>query len=166
MRVLPGAILILCFHLLEGIAVWDQPGHLLRPNLLLLPVIYFALWFPIHQAVFAAIAAGLLRDVYSVDPFGLSGLSFGVAAVAVSSLREEVFREHPLTQILLAGLVALIPAAFTLGHVALTGSPAGAAALLRPSLIQALQTALFAPLFIIPLQSMGSIFGKPDPYRY
>lgn len=158
------AILILTVLGVEAIAVWDQPGHLLRPNLLLLPVIYFALWFPLRQAIFAALAAGLLRDLYSLDPFGLSALSFAVSAVVVAVLREEIYREHPLTQILLAGLVALIPGGATLGHLAMSGAQAGPS-LIGSSASQALHTALFAPLIILPLKSLGPLWGQPAPYR-
>ncbi|MCZ6601783.1 MAG: rod shape-determining protein MreD [Planctomycetota bacterium] len=165
MRAWSVALLFLGMLLLEGTTVWDQPGGLLRPNLLLLPVIYLALWFPLRKAIFAAVAAGLLKDLYSIDPFGLSAVSFAVVSVVVSGLREAIYREHPLTLLFLAGFVSLIPPGFTLLYLSLYGSTSAALALVGQTLLQALHTALMAPLIILPIRSLGPLWGEPLPYR-
>ena len=165
MRPIPVSLLLLSILVVQVAALWGRVGEALRPDLLLLPCIYFALWFPVRQAALAAVAAGFLRDLHSIGPMGLSSLSFATAAVAVAALREEVYREHPLTQAIIGGTVSLIPIGFTLIHLILIGSFAALPDLVGPGCISALHTALFAPLLIGPLRAMGGLWGQPAPYR-
>lgn len=137
-------ILIIAVALLEAIALWDRPGRLLRPDLLLLVCIYAGLWLSLREAVLLALTAGFLRDLHSLGPLGLHAVALATATVITYAIREELYREHPFTHILLAGVLAWIPPALTVLHV----GPGSIPYLIAPAALVALHTAIFAPIFI------------------
>ena len=62
-----------------------------KPDLLLITVLFFALYRRAKWAGFTGILAGLLRDVFTVNPFGISILYFGFLGKIGSFLGRYIF---------------------------------------------------------------------------
>ena len=160
MRPVPIALCLIGVAALQATAIWDRPQAPVRPDLLLLLSIAFALGFPLRRAIGVALAAGLLRDLYSVAPLGTATLSFCLVACVISAVRDEIYRAHPLTHILLTACVAWVPIAVALTPIALGDGVAAALPILRRSPWFVAQTALFAPLVIVPVLAAAPIWAE------
>jgi rod shape-determining protein MreD len=123
-----------------------------RPDLLMPVIIFATLFFPDpSRALGAAWGVGLLRDLGSAGPLGQYALIYLVIAVAVSSMRPLLFREHPFTQAAVAGIGAGIAG---LASAACTAALAGGVPLglcFARAGVSALATALVAPVAIFLL---------------
>lgn len=73
-------ILFVLFFFLIEFFLFNTAGRWLMPNLLLLLVIYFNLKFGIRYSILAAVLAGILKDSFSVDIFGLNIFTFVLCA--------------------------------------------------------------------------------------
>lgn len=80
-------ICILVFFLAEFF-LFNMAGRVLMPNLLLLAIIYFNLAFGIRYSVYAAVLAGVLKDSFGADIFGVYTLSFVVCAYMTTVLKK------------------------------------------------------------------------------
>ncbi len=86
-----------------------------RPDLLLLVAVCIAAREPLRKgwrwnAFWIGWAAGLLEDIYSAGsylPLGTAALVFGLVAVAVSRLSEDLFLESALAQVLILAPVCV-----------------------------------------------------------
>ena len=67
--------------------LFNLAGRWFMPNLLLLAIIYFNLAFGIRYSIFTAILAGMLRDSFSTDIFGLNIFSFMLCAYMTTVLK-------------------------------------------------------------------------------
>lgn len=164
MRPVPVTLLLLAVGLLQAVAVWDRPDALVRPDLLLITSVAFALGFPLRRAIPVAFAAGLLRDIHSVAPFGVSALTFSLVACAVALVRDEIYREHPITHVLLTALVAWIPVGGVLAPTALAGGWTACLPILPRAAVFVAHTALFAPLLVLPLLAAAPLWAERPSY--
>ncbi|MFC1807821.1 rod shape-determining protein MreD [Candidatus Omnitrophota bacterium] len=73
-----------------------------KPDLLIILVIFFALSFSSHQAKRLAIVIGLLKDVTSASLLGSYTLSFLILAMIISYHQNKFFRERISTQMMIA----------------------------------------------------------------
>jgi len=67
-------------------------GPWLRPNLLLLLVVFFNLFRGIRYSLFTAIVAGLFRDSFAVHAFGIHIFSFVMCAYLTTFLKWYFYR--------------------------------------------------------------------------
>jgi rod shape-determining protein MreD len=72
-----------------------------KPDLLLLLVVFFAIFFGPAAGAEAGFAAGLLKDAYSLDIFGVNIVLLSLMGFVVGILSPKLFRESKLTQSLL-----------------------------------------------------------------
>jgi rod shape-determining protein MreD len=83
-----------------------------EPNFGLLAVVFICINAPRHPALLASFALGAIQDLATQQPFGLFAFSYGLAALAITSVAQMVYREHPLTHfsctLLAAGLTGLV----------------------------------------------------------
>jgi rod shape-determining protein MreD len=79
-------VCVLIFFLAEFF-LYNLAGRWFMPNLLLLVVIYFNLAFGIRFSIFAAILAGILKDSFSADIFGLNIFSFVLCSYMTTFLK-------------------------------------------------------------------------------
>ena len=70
-RIIFVPVCVFLFFLIEFI-LFNMFGSWFMPNLLLLLVIYFNFSSGIRYSIFAAVLAGILKDCFSVDVFGLN----------------------------------------------------------------------------------------------
>lgn len=78
-----------------------------RPDLLLISILFFSLFSERASAIEAALAGGILRDLLTVGPFGIHTLLFGAAAWMVSFYSDKIYKEFFLTQVVLAAVAGV-----------------------------------------------------------
>jgi rod shape-determining protein MreD len=121
--------------------------HRIGPDLLFLVAVYYLLQAPPAEALLAAWAAGLTLDLFSDVRVGTFALSFGLVGLAVIRIREMLFKDHPLTQLVVAlvgcGLSQILARAIT--ALLEPSLQWGLADVLLGALYTALYTAILAP---------------------
>lgn len=85
-KILLVPICVLVFFLAEFF-LFNLAGRWFMPNLLLLAIIYFNLVFGIRYSIFTAVLAGILKDSFSTDIFGLYIFSFVLCAYMTTVLK-------------------------------------------------------------------------------
>ncbi|MFT5170196.1 MAG: rod shape-determining protein MreD [Candidatus Omnitrophota bacterium] len=75
------------FYLIEFI-LFNTVGHLFKPNLLLLLVIFTNFAFGIRYSIFTAVLAGVVKDSFSTGVFGINFFSFILCAYFVTFLMQ------------------------------------------------------------------------------
>ena len=77
------------------------------PNVLLILVVFLNLYRGTRYSVTAALLAGLLKDAYSPDAFGLHMLAFVVSAYATTILKRGIYQAGSmLSRVLLVFLIS------------------------------------------------------------
>lgn len=71
-----------------------------RPDWLLVVVVFLALHAPTRDAVIGAWLLGGLADLMTLERLGFVSLSYGLAALIIVSLREYLFRNRRVTQVI------------------------------------------------------------------
>jgi len=136
-----------------------------RPDWVLVMVIFYALHAKTPDSVIAGWALGLMADLLTVERFGLLSLSYGLAAAAVASVREYLFRSRAVTQFAVTLAVGvLMQTAWQIYRRALyapLGSWAGD--WVSNGLLASIYTAAWAPLFHRGLLSIARTLGIPRP---
>jgi len=72
-----------------------------KPDLLILLVVFFAIFFGPSTGAEAGFVYGLLKDTYSLDIFGVNFLLLSLTGLIAGILSPKLFRESKLTQVLL-----------------------------------------------------------------
>ena len=72
-----------------------------RPDLLVLLVIFFAIFFGPSAGAEAGFVSGLFKDTYSLDIFGVNIVLLSLTGFIVGGLSPKLFKESKLTQALL-----------------------------------------------------------------
>lgn len=138
-----------------------------RPDFVLIAVIFFALHGRGLDAVIAGWALGFAADLQSVQRFGLMALCYALVAYGVYSIRPYLFRRHPLAQFLVTFVSGILVYALliTITRVEASmwgGSPRAGWGL---AFWVSLYSAVFAPFVQRLLLSCSSVLGLETP-RY
>lgn len=138
-----------------------------RPDALLVIVVFFALYARPYDAVVGAWIVGLGSDLLTIERFGFLALSYASAALLVVSVREYLFRFHPITQFAMTAVTALLLQFVWLIYRRILYQPIESLPIeLISSVIWAsLYTACFAPPVHKVLLKLSRLFGIPQP-RY
>src|SRR3954451_19662935 len=81
------------------------------PNLGLLAALFIALNAPKEPALLGCFLLGLMQDLLTEQTLGLYAFSYGLIAMFVMSTQQLLYREHPLTHVLVAFAASIICAA-------------------------------------------------------
>jgi rod shape-determining protein MreD len=128
--------------LLQTAVAWSGLLPAIPIDLLLALALLYGLSAPVHDARLAALAAGLLADLFTLGPVGLRAFAFGLAGLLVTQLRARANRELWWVRLGLGAVAALPGQILILLHFLLLQ---GAGALtLRDVLGQAVLTSLVA----------------------
>jgi rod shape-determining protein MreD len=134
-----------------------------RPDLLLVYVLFFALYGRRLHAVVGAWGIGAVADLMTVERAGLLSLTYFAAAAMVTLIRDSVFRYESVTQFAVVQLTGLVVQIGWLGYrIAIYPAfdpPWGTAAV--GALAAAAYTALLAPLLYRLLLRAPALFGLP-----
>ena len=72
-----------------------------QPDILLISVLFLGLYSEHRYAVEMGMTAGLLRDIVSTGPFGANLVLFGITGYLASAHSNKIYKEYPLSQIIL-----------------------------------------------------------------
>ena len=90
------AIIILeCTVLVRLSFFWNQP------DILLVAVLFFSLFFDYKRSLEVGIAAGLIRDLVTSGFFGINTVLFGAVAFLVSFYSDKIYKDFFMAQVLL-----------------------------------------------------------------
>jgi rod shape-determining protein MreD len=79
-----------------------------KPDLLVLLVVFFALFFGPSTGAEAGFVAGLFKDTYSLDIFGVNSVLLCLVGLVAGILSPKLFRESKLTQSLLVFVFSVL----------------------------------------------------------
>ncbi|MCP5003826.1 MAG: rod shape-determining protein MreD [Planctomycetes bacterium] len=89
--------------LLSSISVFD-----IHPDLFFIFAVYFSLTFNLTRSFHVNWAAGLTKDIFSDNLFGLNTIMFVLTGYLLSMIREDIYRKHLFTQILVTFIISII----------------------------------------------------------
>lgn len=96
------AALFLQLTVLEYIKIFGA-----EPDLMLICVIFFALFFGRGCGFESGIAAGFLRDIFALDFFGINAFTLGITGFVAGMLNEKFSKESGRTQLVLVGFLTI-----------------------------------------------------------
>ncbi len=145
MRWISFAVLACVFLILQtSLAGWVEVLGV-RPDWVLILVLYYALHARGSDAMLAGWILGMLVDLCGSERMGLFALTYGLCAASVVRVRGLLFRDHPLSDFLVTCVFALIAqllhVVYRLGYVPGTSAPAA----IGEAVLTALYTAAWAP---------------------
>lgn len=72
-----------------------------EPDLILLCVIFFALFFGPRSGLETGLVAGALRDIFTFDIFGVNAFVLGMTGLAIGILNDRLLKESRMTRTML-----------------------------------------------------------------
>lgn len=96
----------------------------IRPDWLLVVVVFFALYARPTEAVLGAWIIGFCADLMTIERLGLMALSYALAALLVISIRDYLFCHRPATQFAVTLMVCLMVRAVWCGYRRILYDPA------------------------------------------
>ncbi|MFH1753385.1 MAG: rod shape-determining protein MreD [Candidatus Omnitrophota bacterium] len=94
-------LVIFIILLLESTVMHEIGFDNVRPNLMLIFIIFVGLFSDWREALEAGIVGGLLRGAFTTSPVGINLTIFSLCALLANYCRNKVYRESFLTQIAL-----------------------------------------------------------------
>ncbi len=140
-----------------------------RPDWLLVVVVFLALYVPSKPAVIGAWIIGISADLMTVERMGFIALSFALTALAILSIRDYLFRNHWSTQlaITLVACVSVRGVWMIYQRTMFEHSTGLASSVLVDVVLVSVYTALWAPLIHGLLNRMARPLGLVVPrYSY
>ena len=108
--------LILVFTLLLHVTLLDHIKIFgTKPDLMIIPVIFFGLFLGAGKGLESGLVAGILKDLFALDFFGINTCILGITGVLAGVLGTKFSKESKNTQILL--VMALTVFSMTLHYV-------------------------------------------------
>jgi len=139
----------------------------IRPDWMFVLAVHYALHAPWADGLLAAWVLGLLVDLSTQERLGLFAFSYGLAALGIVQIRDLVFRDHPLTHVvvtLVFGGVA--QAVIGIYRWVVHGSPTSPGpSIAWDALFTALYTAAWAPYMHWALLKCRRFLGLVQPRR-
>jgi rod shape-determining protein MreD len=167
MKWVPFAILALAAVILHTTVAPRLAFAGVRPDWILIAVVFFAIHARNVDVVIAGWVLGLLADMQTVERFGLLSLTYAAAAAITYGTREHVFRFHPLAHFAVTLAVGAFVQAVLLGYDVFAGGAADVIwtqRLVSGGLVAA-YTALWAPPMYAALFRLAPWLGLEIP-RY
>ena len=153
-------ILYLCALLVVVFVVQSSfIGHLRYfPDLVLLVVIFTAVFCGVPGGLAFGFAAGVLRGLLSVHTFPVDVVIFPVLGATAAILSKTFYRQSPVTHMLVAGIsISLLIIVHTLYLAAIFGNYSGLKVVLFGSWRVIFSTILFSPLIFLIIRRLCEI---------
>ena len=99
---------LLCISLIQTTLLFYISIFNIHPDLFFIFLVYFSLNFDIERSFYVNWTSGLARDFFSGNLFGLNTILFVVIGFLISLIKDEIFRKHLLTQILVTFIVSIL----------------------------------------------------------
>ena len=107
-RVLTIGVLVFIFSLFEFI-VFNLLGPWFTPNLLIILIIFFNLYLGIRYSILTAALAGLIKDSFTVNYFGLNIFSFILCAYLITLIKKYLYQVGSLShRVVLVFLISIL----------------------------------------------------------
>ena len=155
-------LLILVAGILQGSVVQKLAIGRAVPDLFFVAAVYVSLGLRWQQAGITAGLIGMGRDLFLDHRLGTGAALFFVLGVFLGRLRTEIFVEHPITQMIVTLLVALVLATFQLVGVLIVRRPAAFGLAVQAGLLSALYVAALTPLFFKLLGTFAPLEAGDD----
>ncbi len=132
-----------------------------RPDWLLVIVVFFSLYAPPQDAILGGWLIGILADLMTIERLGLLALSYALAAALVTATRDGLFRYRAVTQFFVVLSVCLIVRFGWLifRRMMYWSTAPWPVELLTDCLLASLYTAAWAPLLYAVLLPRSRWFG-------
>ena len=117
-----------------------------RPQLMVAVLVPMCLGVRRGQGFAAGCVLGLLRDLFSAEPFGLSAGLFAVLGYGLARLRHSVYAEHPVTHAVLALMCSALSSGASVAALLMQGGALRPGAALGMAGATALATAVASSL--------------------
>lgn len=131
----------------------------ITPDIYLVFAVFFSLHTDIKQASFVNWINGIVKDVFSLANFGLSAFLFVLIGYVIGRSKEFVFKDHPLTQVLITFVVALFYGLGCLGFMLLSSENVKLAVIIQKVLCSAIYSAIIAPLLFAVFKKFKTKLG-------
>jgi rod shape-determining protein MreD len=120
-----------------------------KPDLLLIDVVCASIFLRVYKwAIPLSIFAGILKDVLSMNPFGINTLLFSLTSVLVIKLSKEISLDNNLIKMALMFLIVFINDIIARLIFIFLGSFISWGIFLRTTIMGSLYTALVLPLVL------------------
>lgn len=159
MRWLPFTVLALVMIVLQTAVARYMAIRGIWPDLMFILAVHYALWGPWPEAAIASWILGLIVGLASQDRIGLHALCFATAAWAIFRVRQAVFRDHPLTQLVVTLLACLVVQVAVGIYNQWSASEGTDIRIWGPAFFTAIYTAALAPYLHWGLQRLGRWTG-------
>jgi rod shape-determining protein MreD len=107
-RRLPVYTLLIAVFLMQLLLLDHVKIGSAKPDLLALLVIFFAIFFGAGAGSEMGFVAGLFKDIYSLDTFGVNTVLLSFAGLVAGGLSPKLFRESKITQFLLVFVFSVL----------------------------------------------------------
>lgn len=144
----------------------------IRPDLLVIVAIFYALYAPRYDAMLACWGVGFLIDLTSISyqthsNIGVHALGMGLAGILVVALRDYTVQDSPLTQMMYCFAAKLLITTVAVTHMAIVLEMEG---VLRRFLLfgfwEAVYTGLLAPYVFWGLRKLRGSLGVAPTRNY
>ncbi|MBV8782017.1 MAG: rod shape-determining protein MreD, partial [Phycisphaerae bacterium] len=86
------------------------------PNIGLLAAVFIAIYAPREPALLACVIIGGMQDLATQQAPGLFALSYGLVGWVVTAVQQVVYRDHPLTHLVLTFFAGVVTAIVVYTH--------------------------------------------------
>jgi len=122
----------------------------MRPDILLVAVLFFGFEFGTTKGMEIGLVAGVLKDLFTIAPFGINTASFFIAGFSAGLLRNKLFRHNIVTQSFSSFTGVVLISALNILFLPY-GQGSDFENIWRLLLIKAVYTALIAPIIFFIL---------------
>lgn len=130
-----------------------------RPDFLLVGVVFLALHAPPKETILAAWVVGLAADLLTIEQFGFLGLSYALAAILVLEVREYLFRYRAFTQFAVTAVVVMVVQCLWAVYVSIRyGTRDG---IVMSMLMGAVPVSLYSAAWAVPTHRVLLWIGRP-----
>jgi len=119
-----------------------------KPDLLLVSVVLAGLFLEMRWAITFGVCVGIFKDIFSLSPFGLNILLFGLWSFLTAKISRKISIEDNLAATFLAWVIALLQNIISGLGLACSGSFVPMGIFLRIAIFGSLYTALTLPLIL------------------
>jgi rod shape-determining protein MreD len=170
MRVLTFAVIAYLLTVAQAtlLPMADFLGLGIRPDLLLLLAMFYAMYGRNEDVIIGGWALGLLADLTGLGRIGVFAFSFGLVALSVFKLRNSFNRENPFVHLALGLLAATLVNFWALFMMLVMGEVHGQAfwSAAGRAMGCAAYTAIVAPYFFWALSRFRKALGLHSSRRY
>ena len=108
LRVFIIVFLSLAFYLIEFF-LFNLFGRWVTPDLLLILVVFFNLYWGIRFSLLAALFAGFIQDSFSIDPFGTNTFTFIICVFLTTLIKRYLYQIGSISsRVLMIFLVSIL----------------------------------------------------------